>query len=132
MSVSDQMAKDRIAELNEKQKEVSRELKLLMGHRGPCSSCGEEADYASWDEKLCSKCWMSKEIAKKRPEYEHLVGLKVVDVILSSDYHPFKGLKLEGGITIEADSDHDGYAHLDLGKVADTSGLINVKNQPRD
>lgn len=123
-----------IAELKERQDAITRELALLTGRRGTCSSCGEEKEYAnrSEDVKLCGKCWMAKKIAEKRPEYEHLIGLKVVDVILSSDYYPFKGLKLEGGHVIEVESDHDGYAYLDLGKVADTSGLINVKNQPRD
>ena len=46
----------------------------------------------------------------------HLIGLKVEDVIISSDHYPFQGLKLEGGYEIEVESDQDGDAYLTGGR----------------
>uniref|UniRef100_A0A6M3X477 Uncharacterized protein n=1 Tax=viral metagenome TaxID=1070528 RepID=A0A6M3X477_9ZZZZ len=125
MSIPDQLKQDRIKELKERQEQDKRELALLTGHRGPCSGCGEEGGYASQDSKLCHKCWNEKRIAEKRPEYEHLIGLKVVDVIISATWHyPLRGFKLEDGYAIEVESDYDGDAYLDLTK--------NNRRLPRD
>lgn len=105
---------DRIKELKDRQEQDKRELALLTGKRGPCSSCGEEADYASKGERLCRKCYNEKIIAEKRPEYEHLIGLKVVDVIVESGFYPLQGLKLEGGHVLIVERDFDGDSYLDL------------------
>ena len=110
------MAQDRIKELKERQEQDKREVALLTGKRGPCSDCGEEANYANKELRLCSKCRDEKIIAEKRPEYEHLIGLKVVDVIISAGYYSFQGLKLEGGHVIEVGHEYDGDSYLDLTK----------------
>jgi len=116
MSISSQLNQDRIAELQERQEDVKRELARLKGHRGPCSSCGEEANYASQDLKLCSTCWDEKKIAEKRPKYVDLIGLKVEDVIIGSGYYPLRGLRLEGGHVLKVERDYDGDSRLDWTK----------------
>ena len=119
MSISSQLNQDRIAELQERQEDVKRELKLLKGHRGICSRCGEEDDYANYgseDPKLCGKCWDEKRIALARETFVPLIGLRVEDVIISSGVYPLQGLKLEGGHVLEVESDYDGDAYLDWTK----------------
>ena len=105
---------DRIKELKDRQEQDKRELALLTGKRGPCSDCGEEVNYASRQHKLCSKCYDKKIVAERRPAYEHLIGLKVVDVIISAGYYSFQGLKLEGGHVIDVGHEYDGDAYVDL------------------
>jgi len=112
MNIPDQMA--RIKELKDRQEQDKRELKLLKGDRGPCSSCGEEADYASKGERLCRKCYNKKRIAEAREKFVHLIGLKVVDVIVESGYYPLQGLKLEEGKTLKVEHEYDGDTYLKL------------------
>ena len=98
--------------------ELKTELEKVEGKRGICSQCGKEEFYANWgpndEAKICVKCYDDNEIKKERINYVHLIGLKVEDVIISADYYPFQGLKLEGGIMIEVGRDYDGGAHLHL------------------
>lgn len=110
------MSEDRIAELKERQVEIKRELRLLKGSRGPCSSCGEEKDYASKDLRLCSKCYDEKRIAEAREKFVSLIGLKVEDVIVESGYYPLQGVKLEGGHVLMVERDYDGDSYLDWTK----------------
>ena len=98
---------------------LQRELDRIQGRRGVCSQCGEEEEYANWganSPKICLECWNKNKIAKSREKYMHLIGLKVEDVIISSDHYPFQGLKLEGGYEIEVESDQDGDAYLTGGR----------------
>ncbi len=108
---------ERVATLKKNISTLTRVLEEVEGRRGTCSQCGEEGPYANWGaahDLICSKCWNENERAKARKNYVHLVGLRVEDLIIEADYHPLQGLKLEGGYTLEVESDHDGDVYLDL------------------
>lgn len=105
---------DKVNKIKAEISELKDELERIQGRRGVCNQCGEEREFVGWDKepKICSECWSKNKIAKAREKFVHLIGLKVEDVIISSGYYPFQGLKLEGGYEIEVDSDWEGSAYL--------------------
>lgn len=108
---------ERIKEIRTSISTLTHELETLKGHRGICSQCGEEGEFANWDEAhdlICSKCYGENERAKNMPKYIHLIGLKVVDLVLEPSHNPLQGIKLEGGYTIEVAYGHDGDAWIDV------------------
>lgn len=100
--------------IREKIKGLELDLDHALGKRGPCSRCGKDGKYAnrSSDRPVCIECWNEERIATSRQKHVHLIGLKVVDLLISPDYRAFQGLQLEGGYILRVERDYDGDAYL--------------------
>ena len=121
---------ERIKEIKTSMSTLKHELEILKGHRGTCSQCGEEGPYANWGaahDLVCQKCHRKNEIAKAREKWGHLIGLRVEDLIIEPDWKPLQGLKLEGGYTIEINSDRDGDSWLEVEHRASKTKLVSLK-----
>lgn len=121
---------ERIKEIKTSISTLKHELEILKGHRGTCSQCGEEGPYANWGEThdlVCQKCHRKNEIAKAREKWGHLIGLRVEDLIIEPDWKPLQGLKLEGGYTIEINSDRDGDSWLEVEHRASKTKLVSLE-----
>lgn len=120
---------ERIKEIRTDISTLTHELENITGKRGICTQCGEEGPFANWGEAhdlICGKCWTKNEIAKAKKKYVHLIGLRVEDLILDSGNRPLQGLKLEGGYTVEVDSDRDGDIWLDLDHRGPGTKLVSL------
>ena len=130
MSTKAEMRVQRAAELKKTISTLARELENVEGKRGICSRCGEEGPYANWgvahDGLICIKCWNENEIAEARKKYGHLIGLRVMDLIIEPDYKPLQGIKLEGGYILEVEREHDGDVYLDVEQKPSKTKLVTI------
>lgn len=121
---------DRIAKLKKDISTLTHVLEGEEGKRGTCSQCGEEGLYANWGAAhglICRKCYNENERTKALKKYTHLIGLRVEDLILEGDYYyPLRGIKLEGGYTLEVARDHDGDTHLDMDHRPSKTRLVTI------
>lgn len=121
---------ERIKEIKTAISTLTHEYDTLTKKRGICSQCGEEAEFANWGaahDLVCQKCHRKNEIAKAREKWGYLVGLRVEDLITEPGWKPLQGFKLEGGYTIEIDTDRDGDSWLDVEHRASKTKLVSLE-----
>lgn len=112
---------ERLKEIAALKKELDIEERRLQGAQGICSICGNDAEYADSENRICNDCWRNRKIAKARKrgkeKYGHLLGLKIKTLIV--EWHTggeLKAIELDNGCVLEAESEWEGGAYLSASK----------------
>jgi len=115
------MAEERLKEIATLKKELDIEERRLRGTQGICSICGNDAEYADRENRICNTCYREQRIAEAwewgREKYGYLLGLKIKALVV--EWHAGRALQaieLDNGCILKVEREWEGGTRFSVSK----------------